>query len=91
METAEEKQVQQEILSAEQLKKRRIELKRQADVAVIEAESIALDIGENKTFGLKDLQAYQRVRARLSRLKEESGAIYRTAINGNDVTVTRIA
>jgi hypothetical protein len=73
------------------LKERAIELRWQAYVAAIEAECLNLGIGSSKTFELKDLQAYQRLRGRFWRLRLASGLDYRTEIDGNNVVVTRVA
>jgi hypothetical protein len=73
----------------EELEKRKKELERQANVSLIEAESLNLGIEEKKEFKIKDIQAYQRIRVRFNRLKKETGREYLTNLNGNKVVVTR--
>ena len=68
---------------------RKIDLKRAINVTEIEAESLDLGIGESKDFCLIDIQSYQRIKVRFTRLKSETGRCYITNMNGNDITVTR--
>lgn len=73
------------------LKKRQIELERQSNVSEIEAVSLTLDVNNCRTFKIKDLQTYQRLRTRFNRLKSDTGRIYETEMEGNNITVTRRA
>lgn len=72
-----------------ELNNRATELKRQAFVAKVESECLTLCVGESKTFKFFDLHSLQRLKTRLSRLKDNAGRDIRTAIDGNNVTVTR--
>lgn len=71
------------------LVERATELKRKSNVTAIEAECIDLYVGESKQFKIMDIQAYQRLRIRLLRLKDNTGRDIRTSMNGNFVIVTR--
>lgn len=73
------------------LKKRQTELERQSVVSGIEAKCLELDVSKSETFEIKDLQTYQRIRTRFYRLKNETGRIYETIIDGDTVTITRTA
>lgn len=75
----------------EALKKRQRALNREANVSAIEAASIGLKVGETKTFKVMDVQAWQRVRTRLSRLKSKTNLKFETDIDGNNLTVKRIS
>jgi len=71
------------------LEERKKELQRQAKVNSIEAASLKLEKGEAISFKLMDLESYQRVRMRLSRVKKTTGLVYRTELDGNRLIVTR--
>lgn len=73
------------------IKKRQRELKRQANVSAIEAEVLAMELGDVKTFKVMDVEASQRLKMRLSRLKGKEGVSYETESDGNNVIVTRTA
>ena len=65
-------------------------LERASNATSIEAQSLDLSIGDSKEFELKDIQTYQRIRVRFTRLKTETGRCYATSMNGNVLMVTRI-
>jgi hypothetical protein len=73
----------------EPLEKRQIELERQANASSIEAECLKFDVSDSKSFEIKDLETYQRIRGRFNRLKSETGRVYSTKIDGNNVIVRR--
>lgn len=72
------------------IKERREELERMSNVTSIEADCLLMIIGETKTYRIKDLQAYQRLRVRFTRLKDSTGRRYITKMCGNKVQVSRI-
>ncbi len=75
----------------EALKKRQADLERQANASAIEAECIKFEIGDSKSFKIKDLETHQRIRTRFNRLKLDTGRVYRTEMDGNSIIVTRTA
>ncbi len=78
-----EKKMEAEILE------RKEALERASNVTGIEAESLDMEVGESREFNLKDIQAYQRIKVRFTRLKSETGRCYVTNMNGNAIKVTR--
>ena len=72
----------------EAFSKRQRELLRQSNVAAVEAASIAMEIGEMKLFMVSDLQEWQRIRTRLSRLTDYE---FETEKDGYNLTVKRTA
>ena len=72
----------------EAFSKRQRELKRQSNVAAVEAASIALEVGETGSFLVLDIQAWQRLRTRFTRLKPDYE--FETEMDGNNLTVKRI-
>ena len=75
----------------EALIKRQKELNRKANVNQVEAECLLLEVGETKTFKIMDVEASQRLKMRLSRIKGKEGLSYETESDGNNVIVTRTA
>jgi hypothetical protein len=73
-----------------EIKERQEELERVSNVTGIEAGALALLVGESKEFKIMDLEAYQRLRTRFNRVKNNSGRCFTTKLSGNKVVVTRI-
>ncbi len=73
------------------IKTRAIKLQREANVSSIEARCLKLKVKESVTLSIMDLQAYQRLRTRLVRLKNETNRVYETSLDGNNVNITRKA
>lgn len=65
------------------------ELDRQTNVTAIESMCLSLKVGASKEHKILDLQSYQRVRTRLTRLKSETGFEWETELVGNKVKITR--
>lgn len=70
-------------------KQRIMELKRQSYVSAVEAEAIGLCVGESSKHKLLDLECLQRLRTRLNRHKNSTGADIKTFLDGSELTVTR--
>ncbi len=66
------------------------QLQRMSNVSSIEAECLGMGVGETKSYRIKDLQAYQRLRVRFCRLKESTGRCYITKLHGNKICVSRL-
>lgn len=75
----------------DELQKRQKELKRESNVSAIEAGSLLMKVGETKCFKIMDLQSWQRIRSRLTRLKKKTKMEFKTTIEGNKLTVKRIS
>jgi hypothetical protein len=73
----------------QKLEKREERLQRERNVSMIESGSLLLNVSESETFRIKDVEAYQRLKVRLTRLKAEVGRCYTINLDGNDVKVTR--
>lgn len=73
-----------------EIKDRKAELERVSNVTSIEASALALDIGGSKDFRIMDIEAYQRLRVRLHRVKLSTGRAFATTMNGNKVSVSRL-
>jgi len=73
----------------QKLEKREERLQRERNVSMIESGSLLLNVSESETFRIKDVEAYQRLKVRLTRLKAEVGRCYTVNLDGNDVKVTR--
>lgn len=71
------------------LKQRTKELERQSWVSGAEAECLKMSVGENKRMDYFDAEAYQRLRTRLFRNKQNTGKIYSTSLDGDIITITR--
>ena len=69
---------------------RKENLEREALVSSVEAKSIELNVGESRTFNVKDIESYQRIRTRFNALKKSTGRQYKTELNGNLLKVLRI-
>ena len=72
------------------LKETKKELSRQLSVAAVELDCLDLDVEEVRPFVMFDYLSYQRLRARLSRLKNDFGYEFETKMDGTDLTVKRI-
>lgn len=74
-------------------KNRALELRRQANVAEIEAACLLMRIGKSQSFEVMDLQTQQRLKMRLSRLKSMNDVMmsFETELDGNNVKITRTA
>lgn len=70
-------------------KKRAIELKRQAWATSTEAKALELPIGSSVSVKSFDLEAYQRLRVRLHRNKLNTGQVFGTSVDGNNIIITR--
>lgn len=75
------------------LKKRADELKRRANVNEIESVCLLMKTGKSESFEIMDLQAQQRLKMRLSRLKDNDGVkmFFETKLDGNNIKITRKA
>ena len=70
-----------------EIRKKRLE--RDAFVSDVESKAIALNIGDSRTFRIKDIESYQRIRTRFNTLKKLTGRQYLTELDGNILKVIR--
>ena len=77
-------------IAEKQARKRADELEMQSWATGTEAKAILLMVGESITVKCPNLQAYQRLRTRLYRIKDTIGKAFTTSLIKNDVTITRI-
>lgn len=73
------------------IKKREIRLKRDLLVSDIETKCLKMDIKDSDSFKIMDVETYQRLRSRFTRLKNGTGRVYEVMLDGNNVNVTRKA
>ncbi|MBP1638947.1 MAG: hypothetical protein H6Q17_530 [Bacteroidetes bacterium] len=73
----------------DKIEERKEELERADNAKMIEAGAIALEVGDEEEFVLRDIQALQRVRTRMARLGLKTGRSYYTKVKGNTITIRR--
>lgn len=76
-------------INTKEFEKRREELERKSFTAKVEAECLKLSKNQNIVYEILDMQSYQRIKMRLSRLKKECGLEFTVEIDKNNFIVTR--